>query len=146
MNRPTHDELEAMAVRLDAAGLDHNPFDAHEDAADMLRALSAALKAAEARERALLKSDDQERKALVENASLRHRLKAAEARAEAAESELAALKAELAEAVADLQMFVYETTHLSPIEDDGSHWCKISAECLSNARAFLARHQKEADT
>ena len=64
-------------------------------------------------------------------------------RAEAAETERDALKAELAEAVDALQMFVYETTHLSPIEDDGSHWCKISADCLETARAFLARHQKE---
>ena len=64
-----------------------------------IQALSAALEAekaraeaTESRERALLKSNDQERKALVENASLRHRLKAAEA-------ERDALKAQLAEAV-----------------------------------------------
>jgi hypothetical protein len=36
---------------------------------------------------------------------------------------------------------VYETTHLSPMEPDGSHWCKISAETLANARAALS--QKE---
>ena len=36
-----------------------------------------------------------------------------------------------------LQTFIYETTHLSPIEDDGSHWCKISAECLEKGRAAL---------
>ena len=38
---------------------------------------------------------------------------------------------------AALQTFIYETTHLSPIEDDGSHWCKISAECLEKGRAAL---------
>jgi len=36
-----------------------------------------------------------------------------------------------------LQEFIYETTHLSPIEDDGSHWCKISADCLEKGRAAL---------
>lgn len=36
-----------------------------------------------------------------------------------------------------LAQFVYETTHLSPMEDDGSHWCKISAECLEQARKAL---------
>ena len=35
--------------------------------------------------------------------------------------------------------YVYETTHLSPQEEDGSHWCKISANCLSKARAALAK-------
>ena len=45
-----------------------------------LEALSAEHKAAEARERALLQSNDQDRKALVENTSLRSRLKAAEAK------------------------------------------------------------------
>ena len=38
---------------------------------------------------------------------------------------------------AALQRMVYETTHLSPMEDDGSHWCKISAEALAQARAAL---------
>ena len=38
-----------------------------------------------------------------------------------------------------LSEFVYEATHLSPVEDDGSHWCKISAECLANGRAVLAQ-------
>lgn len=38
---------------------------------------------------------------------------------------------------AALQTFIYETTHLSPLEDDGSHWCKISAECLEKGRAAL---------
>jgi len=45
-----------------------------------------------------------------------------------------------------LREFIYETTHLSPLEDDGSHWCKISDDCLETARAFIARHKKETDT
>jgi len=40
----------------------------------------------------------------------------------------------LREALAE---FIYETTHLSPVEDDGSHWCRISAECLENGRTAL---------
>ena len=61
--------------------------EAYRQSKATLRALSAALEAeraradaAEARERALLQSNDQERKALVENTSLRSRLKAAEAK------------------------------------------------------------------
>lgn len=41
----------------------------------------------------------------------------------------------LAEALARM---IYETTHLSPEQDDGSHWCKISAEALNQSRAALA--------
>ena len=37
-----------------------------------------------------------------------------------------------------LARMIYETTHLSPEQDDGSHWCKISAEALNEARAALA--------
>lgn len=33
--------------------------------------------------------------------------------------------------------FVYETTCLSPQEDDGSHWCKMSKETLEAGRAAL---------
>ena len=36
-----------------------------------------------------------------------------------------------------LSQMVYETTHLSPMENDGSHWCKISKEALIQARAAL---------
>lgn len=43
-----------------------------------------------------------------------------------------------------LQEMVYETTHLSREEDDGSHWCSISKATLEQARAALdevgARH------
>jgi hypothetical protein len=36
-----------------------------------------------------------------------------------------------------LAQMVYETTHLSAEEPDGSHWCKISREALEEARAAL---------
>jgi hypothetical protein len=38
---------------------------------------------------------------------------------------------------AALTEYVYETTHLSPQNDDGSHWCKISKDMLANARIAL---------
>lgn len=41
-----------------------------------------------------------------------------------------------------LARMVYETTSLSPMEDDGSHWCKISKEALDNARRALAQSQE----
>ncbi|MGN6146291.1 MAG: hypothetical protein ACTHOP_22180 [Mesorhizobium sp.] len=37
-----------------------------------------------------------------------------------------------------LKQLVYEATHLSPRDDDGSHLCRISASALVNARAALA--------
>jgi hypothetical protein len=40
---------------------------------------------------------------------------------------------------AALKEYVYETTHLSPQNDDGSHWCKISKDVLANAREALKR-------
>jgi hypothetical protein len=61
---------------------DSGPLFSPEDGpiyADIAERVIAAIRAAQARERALLASNDEERKALVENASLRHRLKAAEA-------------------------------------------------------------------
>lgn len=39
-----------------------------------------------------------------------------------------------------LAEFVYEATHLSPEREDRSHWCKISPECLANARYVLAHY------
>ena len=36
-----------------------------------------------------------------------------------------------------LERLIYETTHLSPENNDGSHWCKISKETLERARAAL---------
>ena len=82
----------------------------------------ARAESAEARERALLQSNDQERKALVESASLRHRLKAAEA--------------ELAEAKMLLSQMVNHAEWRET--NDGVFW-----EATDKARAFRARHQKE---
>lgn len=45
--------------------------------------------------------------------------------------------------VAALAGMVYEATHLSPQEDDGSHIAKISAAVLSTARAALAKARGE---
>jgi hypothetical protein len=39
---------------------------------------------------------------------------------------------------AALREIVYETTHLSVLEDDGSHNCRISKGALDQARAALA--------
>ena len=38
---------------------------------------------------------------------------------------------------AALREMLYEATHLSPQEDDGSHWAKISKRTLEKARAAL---------
>lgn len=38
---------------------------------------------------------------------------------------------------AALGEMVYEATHLSPMEPDGSHWCRISAVSLERARDAL---------
>ena len=101
--------------------------------------------AAEARERALLKSNDQERKVLVENASLRHRLKTAEA-------ERDALKAELAEAVTLLGKLHHavcgEIGFAECVRRDSRTAYPWPALDIADedTRAFLARHQKGADT
>ena len=52
-----------------------------------------------------------------------------------------ALEAENERLREGLREYVYETTHLSPQEEDGSHWCKISANCLNSARAALKAKQ-----
>ena len=62
-------------------------------ARELVPALLARAEAAEAREQALLTSYDEERKALVENASLRERLKAARSERDAAIAEVARLSA-----------------------------------------------------
>ena len=54
--------------------------------------------------------------------------------------QIAAWRASLApakDARSALQRFIYEATHLSSEEVDGSHWCKISAECLEQGRQAL---------
>lgn len=45
----------------------------------------------------------------------------------------------LAEAMKALEALIYETTHLSPLEDDGSHKCKISKVALEQGRAALTK-------
>lgn len=44
---------------------------------------------------------------------------------------------------AALALIVYETTHLSPVEEDGSHWCRITGPCLNKARAALQEKTDE---
>ena len=43
----------------------------------------------------------------------------------------------VAELEAALKQMVYETTSLSALEDDGSHWCRITREALAAARKAL---------
>lgn len=50
--------------------------------------------------------------------------------------------AKLAQAVVALRVVIYETTHLSPRRDDGSHDCRISAEALRSARAAAVMGEK----
>jgi hypothetical protein len=42
---------------------------------------------------------------------------------------------------AALRELIYETTHLSPQEDDGSHRCTITGETLRKARAALGEKE-----
>lgn len=42
---------------------------------------------------------------------------------------------------AALDRMIYETTHLSPEECDGSHWCKISKDALTSARSARETEQ-----
>jgi hypothetical protein len=51
--------------------------------------------------------------------------------------EIAELQKRVAKLKGALREMIYETTHLSPQEDDGSHWCKISKRALEKARAAL---------
>lgn len=48
-----------------------------------------------------------------------------------------ALLSHIRELEGALREMVYETTHLSPQEDDGSHWAKISKAALLKARQAL---------
>lgn len=38
-----------------------------------------------------------------------------------------------------LREMIYATTHLSPMRDDGSHWCRITKGTLAMARAALTQ-------
>ena len=46
-------------------------------------------------------------------------------------------KAEVERLREALRVMIYETTHLSPMRPDGSHWCRITADALNIARAAL---------
>jgi hypothetical protein len=52
-----------------------------------------------------------------------------------------ALQAENARLREALRELIYEVTHLSPQEDDGSHWCRITGQTLKKARAELGETQ-----
>lgn len=52
-------------------------------------------------------------------------------------AEIARLRAEVERLREIIKEAVYEVTHLSPEELDGSHWARISAEWLQKARAAL---------
>ena len=56
----------------------------------------------------------------------------------AAADRIEELEVKMAKAIEALTIYIYETTHLSFEEDDGSHWCKISKDCLTHARTTLA--------
>lgn len=58
---------------------------------------------------------------------------------------IAALTRRLGELEIALAEMIYETTHLSPQEDDGSHICKISRETLQRARDAIRTTPKEKD-
>ena len=138
MTNTPHTSPEAIQDALKSCAAYHVPT--HRLA--VLHALSAKLEATEARERALLQSNDQERKALVENASIRHRLKAAEA-------ELAEAKMHVAEMITAFEEHVALpdkncSCHISPPCGDCTE-NDYARETLSEARAFRAR-QKETDT
>ena len=54
-----------------------------------------------------------------------------------------ALQKRVVELEGALSEMVYDATHLSPQEDDGSHWCKISKGTLEKARAALEGKKDE---
>lgn len=57
--------------------------------------------------------------------------------------EIAALQKRVAKLEGALREMVYEATHLSPQNIDGSHWCKISKDALEKARAALEGKKDE---
>jgi hypothetical protein len=57
--------------------------------------------------------------------------------AENLDAQLRALYAETERLRAALTNFIYETTHLSPQRDDGSHDCRISAATLNAGKEAL---------
>ena len=61
--------------------------------------------------------------------------------AQVASDEIARLRAKNARLRAALRELIYETTHLSPQQDDGSHRCTITGETLRKARAALGEKE-----
>tara|TARA_R110000772_G_C13144651_1_gene424352 strand:+ start:251 stop:538 length:288 start_codon:yes stop_codon:yes gene_type:complete len=53
------------------------------------------------------------------------------------------LRAEVARLRSALRTMVYEATHLSPEEEDLSHWCKFTGDALQAARAALAHGEAD---
>ena len=51
--------------------------------------------------------------------------------------EIQQLVAEVARLRQALRTMIYEITDLSPLEDDGTYWCKISDEALTSAIASV---------
>jgi hypothetical protein len=92
---------------------------------------------------------DSERRALhemidgrdAEITQLREYLASRDAALENVAKERGAARAECKRLRAALEIMIYETTHLSREEDDGSHWCKISKAALEQARD--AYHRRE---
>jgi hypothetical protein len=68
------------------------------------------------------------------NVHLARQMEIFDAMAAAVDAEREAREKVLREA---LQELIYYITHLSPLEDDGSHKCWISAASLQKARAAL---------
>ena len=143
MTHPTDDELEAMAMRLDCYSHDwrlrHMDVDPLTDAAAMLRALSAALEA-EKRHKLAITGDK------INAVSELRQVKA----------ELTTLKAELAEAAGLLKVALKAVNwsfSAGIIEEREWGSARKQKKLLdqirpfeTDARAFLARHQKETDT
>ena len=89
-----------------------------------------------------LRTCEADAKALIVS-GLEAKLKAITERNDLVEYANVELGEKLAKAVEALRLYIYETTHLSAEEDDGSHWCKISKDCLTRARATLAELKGE---
>ena len=62
------------------------------------------------------------------------------AKVAALEAELTAERAQSDWLAWTLRQMIYETTSLSPLEDDGSHKCRITKNALVEARAAFQAH------
>jgi len=70
-------------------------------------------------------------------------LKENQAALDIARAEADTLRAEVKRLRAALRTMVYEATHLSPEEEDLSHWCKFTGDALQAARAALAHGEAD---